>query len=146
MTGRPNDPSWGLPRAARGQALRSGTGHRRARPDPVAPPRARSRIPVAERANPETRPASSRSAARGHGPGNAQDLPGYSPEPGARPWGRASHNSCDSWPADAPEEPRGAGASRPRARAGSTAWWRRWTPSLAYRWRRWVVTVCVDRD
>jgi hypothetical protein len=38
------------------------------------------------------------------------------------------------------------GASRPRARARSTASWRLWTPSLAYRWRRWVLTVFTERN
>jgi hypothetical protein len=40
---------------------------------------------------------------------------------------------------------RGEGASRPRARACSTASWRRCTTSLSYRWRMWVLTVLTDR-
>src|ERR1700722_10308474 len=40
---------------------------------------------------------------------------------------------------------RGDGASRPRARACSTASWRRCAPSLSYRWRMWVLTVFTDR-
>src|ERR1700685_903627 len=39
----------------------------------------------------------------------------------------------------------GDGASRPRARACSTASWRRCAPSLSYRWRMWVLTVFTDR-
>ena len=38
------------------------------------------------------------------------------------------------------------GASNPRVRARSTASWRLWTPSLAYRWRLWVPTVFTDRN
>src|SRR5271155_157432 len=38
------------------------------------------------------------------------------------------------------------GASRPKARARSTASWRPGTPSLAYRWRRWVLTVFAERN
>ncbi len=38
------------------------------------------------------------------------------------------------------------GASRPRARPRSTASWRLWTPSLAYRWRVWVPTVWTERN
>jgi hypothetical protein len=40
---------------------------------------------------------------------------------------------------------RGDGASSPRARACSTASWRRCAPSLSYRWRMWVLTVFTDR-
>jgi hypothetical protein len=47
---------------------------------------------------------------------------------------------------DAPYARRTEGASRPRARARSTASWRLWTPSLAYRWRRWVLTVFTERN
>jgi nitroreductase len=43
------------------------------------------------------------------------------------------------------QRPRGEGASRPRARACSTASWRRCTPSLSYRWRMWVLTVFTDK-
>jgi len=39
---------------------------------------------------------------------------------------------------------RAEGASRPRSRARATASARRWVPSLAYRWRMWVLTVWRD--
>src|SRR5260370_12058525 len=45
-----------------------------------------------------------------------------------------------------PQARRAEGASRPRARARSTASWRLWTPNLAYRWRMWVPTVFTDRN
>jgi len=38
----------------------------------------------------------------------------------------------------------GEGASRPRARARATVSARRCVPSLAYRWRRWVLTVLCE--
>jgi hypothetical protein len=41
---------------------------------------------------------------------------------------------------------RAEGASRPRARARSTASWRLWTPNLAYRWRVWVPTVFTETN
>src|SRR5215472_6977422 len=51
--------------------------------------------------------------------------------PGCQP-GRAA------WPRS------GEGASRPRARARSTVSNRRCVPSLAYRWRMWVLTVLCE--
>jgi hypothetical protein len=91
-----------------------------------------------------------------------RDLLRIPPQPGARVRGPASHVLVISAPGPAwrqalawagparsdgvPKRWRGEGASRPRARARSTASWRRWTSSLAYRWRICVVTVCTDTN
>jgi hypothetical protein len=85
-----------------------------------------------------------------------EDLSGADPAPGpaggaSSPGRREARDPAGQAPARAGPQPAraawprcGEGASRPRARARATVSARRCVPSLAYRWRRWALTVLSE--
>jgi hypothetical protein len=83
-----------------------------------------------------------RGPGRGSGAGRGGQLTGPASGPGTR---RSHRARLGPQPARTAWPRYGAGASRPRARARSTASCRRCTPSLPYRLRMWVLTVLTDR-